>query len=207
MVSNQISKASLTTCTAKIDKVNLKIEEQKHNILGALFTPIIQTSIKTRMEKGVEQFIEKKIHQLIRQLNDWFRTRPFETMMKKGNEGIQVAQRKRGERKEEKLKKEIHSSLSSEKKEKKEKRSHDSKEKKKHAGQARDQEKITGILNDDAKDHAKQQKHTGEVKKEHDHHVETDDKSKSIPPNTNEMAVPKKNHLKRRREVQRLMIL
>jgi len=92
-ISNQISKAKLTTCSATIEKVTLNIEEQKHNIIGPLFTPVIQTNIRTRIENGVKQFLETKIYQIIKQLNDWFRTRPFETMMRRGNEAIIEAQR------------------------------------------------------------------------------------------------------------------
>jgi len=92
-VSNEISKARLTTCSATIDRVSLTIEEQKHTIIGPLFTPVIQTNIRRRLETGVQQFLDTKINQIIKQLNDWFRTRPFETMMRRGNEGIHAAQR------------------------------------------------------------------------------------------------------------------
>jgi hypothetical protein len=105
--AGSISRAVLTTCTVSLDKITLKIDIAKHDILDAILAPIIQARLRTRIESGVHDFIQSKLNQIVDQLNDWFATRPFDQMLMKGNETLREVvdeiERKKRETEEEKL--------------------------------------------------------------------------------------------------------
>jgi len=86
--AGQISRAILTTCDVNLDSISLNIDIAKHDILDTLLLPLFQANLRRRFRSVVHEFIHTRLHQLIDLLNDWFLTKPFETMMVRGNETL-----------------------------------------------------------------------------------------------------------------------
>jgi len=88
---------SLMNVKCTIDKMNVHVIDAKHNILDKIASTVFIGSIKKGVAQGIVDSVVGFVQPLNDQMNQWFATRPIESVKEKANEAFQEAFEKTNE--------------------------------------------------------------------------------------------------------------
>jgi hypothetical protein len=89
--SHKVSKAKLSKLSVSLDTISIKFGDTQHPILDWLAAPLISAQLRTRLERLIGDWIHRNLRTYICQLNDWFRTNPYQSMLTRGDVALKQA--------------------------------------------------------------------------------------------------------------------
>jgi len=89
--SHKISKAKLSKLSVSLDTITLKFGDTQHPILNWLSAPLMSSQLRLRLERLIGDWVHRNLRTSICQLNDWFRTNPYQQMMTQANATLKQA--------------------------------------------------------------------------------------------------------------------
>jgi len=85
--------ATLSQVECVIDSLSIRIvgEETKHEILDTLLAPLMASLLKSKIASMIQDYLTSQLNAVNQQLNDFFASRPIESVVQKGNVALQEA--------------------------------------------------------------------------------------------------------------------
>jgi len=92
----EVPTANLTEVRCDIGRLDLKIvgEKTHHDILDKMLLPFVTAPIKHKISTSIEDLLRTKLTDMNNQINDFFKSRPLETLKEKANEAMEEGVRK-----------------------------------------------------------------------------------------------------------------
>jgi len=86
---NPVARLSEVNCT--IDKLEFHIsgKETHHDVLDKLMLPFVSGAIKNKVSGSIEDLLKAKLGEVNARLNEFFQSRPIETLKEKTNDAMQ----------------------------------------------------------------------------------------------------------------------